>query len=67
MHVVCNHFGASVCKLLPAFHCITGCDSTSSCSGVGKESALKVLNSHTACFAKKSLPVKNFHPHMMLC
>ena len=46
VHVVCNHFGASVCKLLPAFHCITGCDSTSSFSGVGKKSALKVLNSH---------------------
>ena len=41
MRVVGNQFGASVCNLLPAFHCITGCDSTSSNSGVGKRSALR--------------------------
>ena len=41
VHVVGNQFGASVCNLLPAFHSITGCDSTSSNSGVGKKSALR--------------------------
>ena len=32
VHVIGDQLGASVCNLLPIFHCITGCDSTSSFS-----------------------------------
>ena len=46
IHSVCNKLGASLCQLLPVFHCLTGCDSTSSFSGIGKKSALNVLVKH---------------------
>lgn len=38
--------GSTVAKLLPAVHCITGCDSTSSFAGVGKKTALDVLKAN---------------------
>ena len=43
IHTTCNKFGATICNMLPIFHCMTGCDSTSSFSGIGKKTALKVL------------------------
>ena len=46
VHDICNQLGASICNLLPVFHCITGCDSTSSFSGIGKKNAFKVLLDH---------------------
>ena len=33
VHDICNQLAASICNLLPVFHCITGCDSTSTLRG----------------------------------
>ena len=35
--------GQGVCAALPALHALTGCDSTSSLSGIGKKKAMKAL------------------------
>ena len=35
--------GRGVCDALPALHALTGCDSTSSLSGIGKKKAMKAL------------------------
>ena len=43
IHSIADSLGASICSLLPIFHCLTGCDSTASFSGVGKRKAFKVL------------------------
>ena len=43
IHDITSSLGPNVCKLLPAFHSITGCDSVSSFSGVGKKSAFIIL------------------------
>ena len=32
-----------MCTILPAFHCLTGCDSVSSFAGIGKKKAFQVL------------------------
>ena len=50
IHTSLNTIGASVCRLLPAVHAITGCDSVSSFSGVGKKTAFSLLKSHTDNF-----------------
>ena len=46
IHTICNKFGATICNMLPIFHCMTGCDSTSSFAGIGKKTALKALVEH---------------------
>ncbi len=38
---VCNHYGSEVCKALPAYHSITGCDTTSFPFNVGKVKPFK--------------------------
>ncbi|XP_068213181.1 uncharacterized protein [Palaemon carinicauda] len=40
---VVEHFGDDVCKVLPAYHSITGCDTTSFPYGVGKIKPLKKM------------------------
>ena len=39
--------GSSVCHLLPAIHVITGCDSVSSFSGIGKKTAFSIIKTKT--------------------
>ena len=46
IHETTNTLGTTICKLLPAFHSITGCDSVRSFCGVGKKSAFAVLKAH---------------------
>ena len=46
VHEVSNSLGLEICKLLPAFHSVTGCDSVSSLCGIGKKSAFNVLKSN---------------------
>ena len=36
--------GEKICRVLPSFHCLTGCDSTRSFSGIGKKKSFKVLS-----------------------
>ena len=43
LHEIANELGASICKMLPTFHCLTGCDSTASFTGIGKRKAMKIL------------------------
>ena len=38
-----HSLGQCLCKCLPSFHALTGCDSTSALSGIGKKKAWKVL------------------------
>jgi hypothetical protein len=41
VHDACHIQGPLVCKLLPAVHALTGCDTTSSFFGIGKKTVLK--------------------------
>jgi hypothetical protein len=43
VHDICHIQGPLVCKLLPAMHALTGCDTTSSFFGIGKKTVLKTL------------------------
>ena len=45
LHDVARTLGDRMCKALPAFHAISGCDSTSGLSGIGKKKAWDVLMS----------------------
>lgn len=40
---VCACFSPAICKLLPAVHTLSGCNTTSSLFGVGKKSVYKTL------------------------
>ena len=43
MHCISLSIGSSLCKALPGFHELTGCDSTSSFYGIGKKKAGSVM------------------------
>ena len=43
VHLTCQKLGQKLCKALPAFHALTGCDTTSVIAGVGKKKAWEVL------------------------
>ena len=43
VHDVCQKLGDKVLAALPAFHALTGCDSNSSISGIGKTKAWKAI------------------------
>ena len=43
VHEIQAFLGESLCRCLPSFHALTGCDSKSAYSGVGKKKAWKVL------------------------
>ena len=43
IHEISDKFGKEVCQILPAFHSLTGSDTTSSFSGIGKKSAFEIL------------------------
>lgn len=47
VHTIAANLGDKLCKALPAFHALTGCDSTRSLSGVGKRKAWRVLQKST--------------------
>ena len=42
-HKIAAAVGPLICKVLPAFHTLTGCDSTSALSRVGKKKAWKII------------------------
>ena len=43
MHGASQKLGHKLCSALPAFHALTGCNTTSSLAGVGKKKARKSL------------------------
>ena len=43
VHDICSMLGSVLCRVLPAAHALTGCDTTSSFFGVGKKTMYKVL------------------------
>ena len=43
IHSLFQMWGPQICQSLPAFHALTGCDSTSAIFGVGKRTAFKLL------------------------
>ena len=47
IHKIVESLGATASKMLPTFHSITGCDSTSSFSGIGKKSAFTILKKYS--------------------
>jgi hypothetical protein len=58
VHDICSMLVSVLCRVLPAAHALTGCDTTSSFFGVGKKTMYKVLKdsqkefvdlSQTAC------------------
>ena len=48
VHDVSTNLGPEICSALPAFHALTGCDSTSAFLRIGKKKAWKVLTKSTA-------------------
>ncbi|KAK3734694.1 hypothetical protein QZH41_002113 [Actinostola sp. cb2023] len=46
VHDVSHALGRRMCDALPAFHALTGCDSTSALAGIGKKKAWRVLQSN---------------------
>ena len=44
VHSIAITLGPQMCKALPTFHPLTGCDSTSSLSGVGKKNTWKSIS-----------------------
>ena len=47
--------GEEICRLLPALHAMTGCDTTSRLFGIGKGAALKML------ISSRNMPVIYFY------
>ena len=43
MHTISQYLGTSICQSLPAFHALTGCDTTSCITGLGKKKPWKTL------------------------
>ena len=43
LHAIQNSLGQLLCKCLPSFHALTGCDSTSALSRIRKKKAWRVL------------------------
>ena len=43
VNLLCQKLGQKLCKALPAFHALTGCDTTSAIASVGKKKAWEVL------------------------
>ena len=43
IHTLASKMGSSMCKILPVVHAISGCDSVSSFSGIGKKKVIQVL------------------------
>ncbi|CAH1277494.1 Hypp9663, partial [Branchiostoma lanceolatum] len=43
IHNLSRSLGQPLCRALPAFHAITGCDSTASFAGIGKKKAWSIL------------------------
>ena len=43
LHTIANNLGPSMCAALPGFHSLTGCDSTSALSGIGKKKGFDLL------------------------
>jgi hypothetical protein len=43
IHKIVSEVGPGICKALPALHALTGCDTTSSLSGIGKKTAIRKL------------------------
>ena len=43
VHDICKKYGATFCMPLPVVHALTGCDSTSSFTGIGRKTAFKIL------------------------
>lgn len=39
IHDICSHLGKDVCRALPFFHALSGCDTTSQLFGIGKKTA----------------------------
>ena len=60
VHLLCQKLGQKLCKALPAFHALTGCDTTSTIAGVGKRKACEVLRSSEA--HQKSLGIVGMSP-----
>ena len=47
-HKIATHLGPAICKALPAFHSLTGCDSTSALFRVGKTKAWNGITKNQA-------------------
>jgi hypothetical protein len=50
VHDICNSIDPVICKILPAVHAVTGCDTTSSMFGIGKRTDFKVLKDRPSDF-----------------
>ena len=43
IHLIAQNLGTTLCASLPAYHALTGCDTTSSLSGIGKKKSWEIL------------------------
>ena len=51
IHKTCSTLGETICKVLPSYHAITGCDSVSSITGFGKKSSFNFLKNNIDAYA----------------
>lgn len=51
IHTLAQKLGPVLCKLLPCFHALTGCDSTSALINIGKKRAWKALKGNQTKYA----------------
>ena len=54
VHTLTEVLGTNLCNLLPAFHALTGCDTTSALYQIGKRKGWKVLKDHAERYANMS-------------
>ena len=43
VHELCSSMSPTYCRILPAVHALTGCDSISSFNGIGKKTVINIL------------------------
>lgn len=51
IHTLSQKLGSELCKLLPSFHALTGCDTTSALIHIGKKKAWKALKTNHLKYA----------------
>ncbi|CAC5420188.1 unnamed protein product [Mytilus coruscus] len=51
IHQLCSSMTEIICRVLPAVHALSGCDTTSSLFGIGKKSVYKVLKDSALDFS----------------
>ena len=61
INIIRGHYGNDICKILPAYHSLTGCDSTSYPVNVGKIKPFKILIREASLLSEFGSSAESFH------